>query len=71
VKAFERGDRVNFKGAGRDWLGTISVRQLADGTKSIHPKNDSDKVYVVFDDTGVSIPMLTAQLELVSPKTPS
>jgi hypothetical protein len=65
VKTFERGDRVNFKGAGRDWPGTISSREMPDGTKSIHPKHQPDQVYVVLDDTGVSIPLLVAQLETV------
>jgi hypothetical protein len=65
VATFKRGDRVNFKGAGRDWLGTISIREMPDGSKSIHPKNQPDQVYVVLDDTGASIPLLVAQLEIV------
>ena len=66
MEPLKRGDRVRFKGGGRDWEGTVSTRKWTDGTISIHPKNEYDKVFVMFDDTGTSVPIFIAQLEKVS-----
>ncbi len=61
--AFRPCDRVRFKGAGREWIGTVVERKRHDGRSSIHPPFDDSSVYVRFDDTGVSSPVSLQQLE--------
>ena len=65
-RGFKRGDRVQFTGAGKEWLGVVVESDLPGGQRSIHPGTDDTAVYVKFDDTGITIPVSMRQLQKVS-----
>jgi hypothetical protein len=59
---FQVGDRVSVEVAGGDRTGKITSRRLSNGHESIHPANDDTAVFVMFDDTGISMPVSMRQV---------
>jgi hypothetical protein len=59
---FQVGDRVSVEVAGGDRTGKITSRRLSNGRESIHPANDDTAVFVIFDDTGISMPVSMRQV---------
>ena len=58
------GDKVLVAGAGREWAGKIVARRLPDGRESIHPQYDDTAVFVMFDDTGISMAVSVRQVSI-------
>jgi hypothetical protein len=56
------GDRVIVAGAGGEWAGKVSSRRMPDGRESIHPRFDDTTVFVISDDTGISMPVSVGQV---------